>query len=136
MISFSKVWVFCFCYPPFSDVLTDICGTLRGGSIVKESLKGTYCGSCKRLPVSTVPGAPGNRRGLLPIITDGSPWMHWECLIDCHSKHSSVNFGFCICTVRAEPDSLVHCDVITLAYLTMFANIDLGPTSGPLATNV
>ena len=132
MLSFSKVWASCFCFSPVSDVLPDICGRLRGESIVKASLRGTYCGFCERLPVSTVPRASRNRRGLQPIITEGCPWMGWKCSIGCLPMHSSVDFGLCVCTGRAAPDSPVRCDVIT--YLTASANIDIAP--GPLTTNV
>ena len=54
-----------------------------------------------------------------------------ECLMSCHSMNSSIEFGLCICTGRAEPDSAVRCDVI---FLTGSANIDIA--SGPLTTNI
>ena len=93
------------CFSPVSDVLPDIGGGLRGESIVKASLRGTYCGFCKQLPVSTVPRASVNSgRGLWPIITEVYPLMVWECLIGCVPMQGSVDFGLCIYTGRVEPD--------------------------------
>jgi hypothetical protein len=120
-----------FCFPPGFDVYPEISGRLRGGGIVKASLRGTYCGFCKRLPVSTVPRASRDRRGLPPIIIQES-WMGWECLIDCLPMHNSVDFGLCVCTGRAAPDNPVRCDVIIR--LTASSNTDLA--LGPLTTNV
>ena len=97
-----------FLFLPGSDVFSDICGRLRGGSIVKASLEGTRCGFCRQLS---------------PMVA--------ECLMSCHPMHSSVGFGLCICTGRTESDSAVRCDVI---FLTGSANIDIA--SGPLATNI
>ena len=91
------------CFFPVSDVLPDIGGRLREGSIIKASLSGTYCGFCETPPVSTVPGS-------WPTVKQRYPSMIWECLIGCQD---SVDFGLCICTRRVPPDSLVRCDVIT-----------------------
>ncbi|KAF8477821.1 hypothetical protein DFH94DRAFT_93912 [Russula ochroleuca] len=79
-------------------IFKDICGRLRGGSIVKASLRGTSCGFCKQLLVSTIPGASTNRRGLQPIITQGYLWIDWKCFISCLPMSSSVDFGLCVCT--------------------------------------
>jgi hypothetical protein len=103
-----------FCFPPVSDVFPDICGTLRGERIVKESLRGTYCGFCKQLPMSTVPRASTNRYGLRPIITKGCPRMGWECPIGCLPMHSSVDIGLRVCTGEAPPDSPVRCKFINI----------------------
>jgi hypothetical protein len=107
-----------------SEVLLDICGRLSGEGIIKASLKGTYCasGSCKQLPVSTVPRASADHHGLRPIITQGYP-MFWECLIDC-----SVGFGFCICTRK----TVRYC----VTYKTAYANINLNIAIGSLTTNI
>ena len=94
-----------------SDVLPDIHGRLRGESIVRASLKGTYYGFCKRLPVSAIPRTSRNRR-LQPIITQGYPWMSWERLIGCPAMNGSFDLGLCVCSGRATPDSPVRCDVI------------------------
>ena len=79
-------------FSPVSDVLPDICGRLRGGSIVKASLKGTRCGICTGQP---------------------SPMVE-ECMISCHPMDSSVDFGLCICTGRSELDNAVRCDITYL----------------------
>ena len=71
-----------FVFPPVSDILPDICGRLRGESIVRASLRGAYCGFCKRAPVSTVPRSPWSRRGLQRIITQKSR-KGWGRLIGC-----------------------------------------------------
>ena len=61
-----------FFFPPVVNVLLDPCGRLRAqGGIVAASLTCTYCGSCRRLLVSTVPGSSKNHRGLWRIITEG-----------------------------------------------------------------
>jgi hypothetical protein len=103
-----------------------------GESIVKASLRDTYCGLCRYLPVSTDPKAPSNRHGLQPIVTEGQSWMGWKRSAGCLPMHVSVDFGLCICTGRAAPDSPVRCDVI--AHLTASANIGIAPSS--LSTNV
>ena len=109
ILSFSKVRMSYFCFRPFSDVLPDICGTLRGESIVRASLRGTYCGFCKQLPVSTVPRASTDSRGLQPIITEGCSWMGWcSTASGCLPVHSSVDIGLRICTGKVTPDSLVR----------------------------
>ena len=137
MLLFSKVWVSCFVFPLIYvyDVLLDIRGRLRGQSIIEESLKGTYCGFCKQLPVSviprssrstlsgsyqqllasTVPMASTNRHGLQTIVTEGLPMVTWKCSIGCLVMHSSDDIGSCICTERAAPDtsSVVRCNIIT-----------------------
>ena len=118
---------------PFFDVFSDICGTLVGENIVNASLKGTSCGFCERLPVSTVAGASTNSRGLPLIITEGCPVMRWKCSIGCLPMHSSVDAGLGICTGRAAPDITVRCEVLIYC-LTTSANIDIAP--GPLTTNV
>jgi hypothetical protein len=97
-IIFKGLGVLLFFYMPVSDALPDICGRLRGGSIVKASLRGTSCGFCKQLLVSTIPGASTNRRGLQPIITQGYLWIDWKCFISCLPMSSSVDFGLCVCT--------------------------------------
>ena len=102
-----------FCLFPCFLHLSDICGRLRGESIVKASLGGTSCGFCKRLLVSTVPRASRDHRGIQPIITEGCPWMGWKCSTSCLLMHSSVDIGLGICTGQAEPDSPVRCNVIT-----------------------
>ena len=79
-------------FSPVPDVLPDICGTLRGGSIVKASLKGTLCGFCTGQPSPTV----------------------GECMISCQLVDSSVGFGLCICTGRVELDNAVRCDITYL----------------------
>ena len=135
MLSFLKVWA-SFCFPPVSDVLPDICGTLRGERIVKESLRGAYCGFCKQLPqaMSIVPRASKDRRGLRPIITKGCPRMGWECSIGYLPMHSSVDIGLRICTGGTPPDSLVRCKIIT--HSTASANTDIAPGTDPPATDV
>ena len=139
---FSKVGLLVFVFPLISDVLLDICGRLRGQSIVEESLRGTECGFCKELPVpvvprastlrsmlsgfyerllaSTVPKAFKNRRrlqDLQPIITEGCPRIALRCSTGCLAVHSSDDIGLCICTGQLTSDSLrlVRCNVI--AYL-------------------
>ena len=108
-----------FCFPPVSDVLPDICGTLRGERIVNESLRGAFCGFCKQLPRSTAPRASTDRRGLRPIITKGCPRMGWECSIGCLPMHSSVDIGLRVCTGGswgASPaDSPVRCKIIAFS---------------------
>ena len=119
-----------FVFLPISDVLLEICGRLRGESIVKESLRVTYCGFCKRLPVSaaprasmstlggfykrlltsTVPRASTNQRGLQPIITEGCPRTAWKCSTGCLEMHSS-DIGLCICTGQLASNSLVRCGI-------------------------
>jgi hypothetical protein len=133
MLSFSKVWETCFFFP-FSDDVPDICGRLRGGNVVKASLKGAACGFCKQVPlVSIDPGTSRSHRRLWPIITQCCPSesMVGECLISCHSTQNSVDFSLCICTWRATPDSAVSCDN---TYLTESAHVNLAP--GPLATDI
>ena len=109
ILSFSKVRTSCFCFDTVSDVLPDICGTLRGEAIVRASLRGTYCGFCKQLPVSTVPRDSAYRRGLQPIITEECSWMGW-----CSTAsgglpvHSSVDIGLRICTGKVAPESPVR----------------------------
>jgi hypothetical protein len=123
--------VSCFVISHVSDVFPDIRGRLRGESIVR----GTYCGVCKLLPpVSTVPRASTNRRGLRPIITEGYPGMGWERSIGCVPIHSSVDIGLYVCTGQVASYSPVRYDVIT--YSTACFNIDLAPANGPLATNI
>jgi hypothetical protein len=126
-----KGWASCLVISDVSDVFPDICGRLRGESIVR----GTYCGFCKLLPpASTVPRASTSRRGLQPIITEGYPGMGWERSIGCVPIHSSVDIGACVCTGQVASDSLVSWGVIT--YLTACANIYIAPASGPLSTDV
>ena len=134
ILLFSKVWAPHFCFFLCCWCLQDTRGRLRGESIIKESLRGSYCGFCKWLPVSTVPGASRNNRGLHPIITEGCPWMGWKCSIQVGSlpMHSYLDIGLGICTGQAVPNSLVHCGINT--YLTASADIDIAP--GPLATDV
>ena len=100
-------------YSLVSYIFPDICGRLRGEAIIKASLGGTSCGFCKRLLVSTIPRASGDRHGIQPIITEGCPWMGWKCSTGCLPMHSSVDIGLGICTGRAEPDCPVRCNVIT-----------------------
>lgn len=130
-----KVWAFYFIFSLVSDVLPDFCGKLRGEGIVKASLKGTYCGFCKRLlPVSPVPGVSGNRHEVQPIITEGCPWTGWKFLNGCLPMHSSAEIGVGVCTGRVSPETgLVRCNVITL---TAHANSNVDIVPGPLATNV
>ena len=111
MLSFSKVQMSFFFFLPISDAFPDICGRLRGESIINASLRSTYCGICERLLVSAIPRVSRNRRGLQPIITEGCPRMIGRLPI-----HSSVDIGFCICTGRAAPDSSVRSDVIIFSY--------------------
>jgi hypothetical protein len=99
-----------FLFSPVPDVLPDICGRLRGGSIVKASLKGTRCGFCT--------GQPS------PMVED--------CMVSCHPMDSSVDFGLCICTGRAELDNAVRCDITYL--VTGSVNMDIA--SGPPATKI
>ena len=109
ILSFSKVQTFCFCFSTVPDLLPDICGTLRGEAIIRASLRGTHCGFCKQLPVSTVPRASTDRRGLQPIITEECSWIGW-----CSTAsgglpvHSSVDIGLRICTGKVAPDSPVR----------------------------
>ena len=115
---FQRYGCFVFIFPCVSDVFPDICGRLRGERIIKASLRGTYCGFCRELPVSTVPSkvprTPRNRCGLQPIITEGCPMIGWRCSIGCLSTHSSVDSGLAVCTGRAAPNSSVCCaDTIT-----------------------
>ena len=93
-----------FVLSPVSEVLPDICGRLRGESIIKTSLAGTYCGFCKQILVPTVPRTSRNHRGLQPIITEGCPWIGWKCSTGCLPVHISVDIGFRICTGRATSD--------------------------------
>lgn len=133
MLSFSKVWVSFFF--PFSNVLPDISGRLKGESIVKVSHGGALCGFCERLPMFTVLRASGNHRGLQPIITEGCSSMGWKCSFGCLPMHNTVIDGLRIlriCTGRVTPDSQVRYDIIT--HLTASANIGIAP--GPLATNI
>ena len=111
-IIFKGLGIWLLFIPPFSYILSDICGRLRGENIVKASLGGTSCGFCKRLPMSTVPRASRDRRGLQPIITEGCPWIGWKCSTGCLPMHSSVDIGLGICTGRADPDSPVCRNVI------------------------
>jgi hypothetical protein len=114
-IIFKGLDVLYFYFSSISEILLDIGGTLRGEGIVKASLRGTYCGFCKQLPVSTVPKASrhclGNRHGLHPIVTEGWPWTGWKCLNGCLPMHSSVDTGLRVCTGRTAPDSLVCCNI-------------------------
>ena len=145
MLSFSKVWAFCFIYSPVSDVFPDFRG-LRGQDIVKASLGGTYCGFCKSLPVSTISRASRNHHGQQPTITLACPWVSWNfhvlaVALRCStghprthsSTHSSVDISLRVCTGRAAPETHpVCCDVII--HLTASANIDIA--SGRLAADV
>ena len=101
-------------FPPYSDVLPDFCGRLRGEGIVKASLKGTYCGFCKRLPqVSPVPRVSGSRHEVQPIITEGCPWIGWKSSNGWLPMHSSVEIGLGVCTGQvASETSLARCNVI------------------------
>ena len=100
-----------FLLPPFSDTLPDICGRLRGASIVKASLKGAYCWSRKQPPVVSIDtGSSRSHRQLRPIITLFYPLMV-ECLRSCHSLCNSVGFNFCTCTWQAAPNSAVRYDI-------------------------
>ena len=101
-----------FVFSPVSDVFPDICGRLMGEALVKASLKGTYCGFCERLSVSTIPGASANRGGLQPIITEGCSWTGWKCPTGCLPIHSSVDTGLRVCTGQAASDSSPVCCVI------------------------
>ena len=115
MLLFSKVFAPCFCFLLlFPDILPDICGRLRGENIIKASLRGKYCGFCEQVPVpeSIIPRASTNRRGLQPIITEGCSWMGWKCPNGSLPMHSSVDFGWGICTGRVTTDSPVCCDII------------------------
>jgi hypothetical protein len=122
----------------FFDVLPDINGRFMGGTIMKASLRGTYCRFCNRTLVSTSAGAPGNRRDLAPIITkgiEGQPLapIIWECVIGCLSLGSSVDFHLCVCTPQVTPHQpyrSVRCDIITY-----FTASNIAPT-GPLSTDV
>ena len=118
LLSFSKVWASCLFPPPLFLKFSDICGTLRGESIIKASLRGSHCWFCKRLlqAVSTIPTASTNYRGLQPIITEGCPSMVWKCSNGYLSLHSSVGTGFGICTGQAVPDSSsqVRCHIMVL----------------------
>ena len=139
MLSFLKVSEFFFVISAVSDVIPDIRGSLRlglrGEGNVKGSLSFAPCEFCwhKQLPVSTVPRASRNHRGLQPIATEGLPWMgsiRWKYLTGCLPIHSSVDTSLVVCTER--PNFPVRCDALT--YLTASTNIDTAP--GPLATNV
>ena len=121
-----------FFLPLVSDVFPDIRGTLMGEGVVVASLRGKYCGFCKRLPVSAVLGASTNSRELPRIITEGCSLMGWKCSTGCLPTHSSDDVGLRICTGRAAPDIPVRCEVITYC-LTISANIDIA--LGPLTTN-
>jgi hypothetical protein len=136
MLLFSKVWASCFCFSRISDFLPDVCGRLRGEGVVKASLRGTHCGFCERIQVSTVPVVSRNRHELQPIITEGCPWTGWKCSIGCLLVHGSDDIGLEVCTGRATPDTradgLVRCDAIT--YLTASPNVEIAP--GPFTTNV
>ena len=131
-----------FCFPPVSDILPDICGTLRGERIIMESLRGAYCRFCKQLPraMSIVrflprwPRASTDHRRLRPIITKGYPRMGWEFLIGCLPMHSSVDIGLRVCTGEVAPDSPVRCKIIT--YSPASANLDIDPGVDSPATNV
>ena len=87
---------------PVSDVLTDICGRLKGESIVKTSLRGTYSAFyVKRLLVSTSvlrTFETQNTRDLQPIVTKLCPWTGWGRFIGSPSMDSSVDF----CSVTGE----------------------------------
>ena len=132
-IIFKGLGIF-FAFPLISDVLLDMCGRLRGQSIIEESLRGTYCqcGSCKRFPVSvvpralrstvngfykrllasTIPRASKNRRGLQLIITEGCSRIVWKCSIGCLAMYtSSDDMRLCICTGRPALDSPVRWDI-------------------------
>ena len=122
MQSFSKVWAYLFGNSfPCSDVLTDTYGRLRGESIIRESLKGTYCGFCKRLLVPTFPGAPRNGYGLRPHMTPGYPRMGWECMIGRLSIDGPFNSGSYVSTGHVQPDSLVCCGVMVKLHLLILA---------------
>ena len=114
------------------DGFPDICGRLRGETIVKASLRGSCCWFCKRPLVPTFPSDITNCRGLKPIITEGYPPMTWECLISCCSADSSVGFDLCVYTGRAAPNSPVCCDVSST--YTTSANLEIA--SSPVATDV
>ena len=138
-IIFKGSAIFIGFYSVSDHVLPDICGRLRGESILKASLRGSYCGFCKQLsPVSTVPRTSRNRRTsreLQPIITKGCPWTGWKCPIGCLPVHTSVDIDLGICTGRAAPNSVVRCESCdVIAYSTAPANIDIAPCS--VATNV
>ena len=117
----------------FFDVLPDINGRLMGESIIKASLRGTYCRFCNRTLVSTSPGASVNRRDLVPIITEVYPSIIWECLIGCLSMGSSVDFDLCVCTPQVtphRPHRPVRCGIITY-----FTASNIAPT-GPPSTDI
>ena len=122
---------FLFLFFPVTYVLPDVCGRLRGGSIVNASFKSTCDGVCKLLLVSTVRDSR-NHRGLKPIITQWYPPMVGKCLINCLPMRSYIDSGLCIGAGRATPDSAVRCYIIT--YLTGSVNVDIAPC--PLATNI
>ena len=130
-IIFKGLGVF-FVFLRVFEVFPDVCGRLRGETIIKASLSGTCCRFCKQIPVPTVPRASRNRRGLQPIITEGCSRTGWKCSTGCLPVHSSDNIGFRICVGRVTPDNPVCCDVIT--YLTVSANTDIAP--GSLTTYV
>ena len=104
--------------PPVANVLPDISGRLMGWSIVKASLRGTYCGFCERLPVSTVPRASRNSE-LRPIFTQVHPSI-WDRLISCNSMQGFGDFGLCVYTRpsrRVAPDSSpVRCAAQVIIY--------------------
>ena len=103
---------------PVSDVLTDICGRLRGESIVKASLRGMYSRFyIKTLPVSTSDSRvfrTQNDRGLQPIITDLYPLStSWKYFTS--SRPMNIPPGFCICvfTEQVGPRRPVRRNIIT-----------------------
>jgi hypothetical protein len=125
-----------FVFPHVSDLLTDICGRLRGEGIVNTSLRGTYSEFYKRLPVSTGTGIPltfrtRNDRGLQPVVTELYPWTGWEPFISTPME-SSVDLCLHFFTKQAAPNSPVRSKVIK--NLTMSANFNVAP--GSLATNI
>ena len=132
----SSIFFFVF---PVSDLLTDICGRLRGEGIIKASLRGTYGEFyVKRLPMSA--GVPRafrtlNNRGLQLIITALYPWTSWEHFIDrppTNNNDSSVNFySVYVFTKQVAPNSPVCSNVI--AFNCIYSHC-VAP--GPFATNI
>ena len=111
-IIFKGLGILFLFFPLVSDVFPDICGRLMGEGIVKASLKGTYCGFCEQLPVSTISGASANLAGLQPIITDGCSWTGWKGPAGCLPIHSSVDTGLRVCAWQEASDSSPVCCVI------------------------
>ena len=137
---FSKVGHLDSVFSLISDVLLEICGRLRGQSIVEESLRSTDCGFCKLPPVSesvvlsastlrgtlsrsyerllapTVSRAPNKRRRLEPIIAEGFPMISWKCSAGSLAMRSYDDIGLCICAGRLDSLRLVRCDVIAYVH--------------------